>query len=467
MKFNDSYFNSIYDRIIDAYQKGYATNGSDFLEYYHNQEDVNRLLNFIHKDLGNRNINIASQINYQQKYFTEIFYNSIIDAYDNGLISNAEDFIEYISNRDDISNYYVMTLAVIADSIEDAYYDMTSVYNSNKIEYALGKDLDSIGELIGCPRPTATKSCVNVTFTVSSPATETIIIPKGAIVTSNAGLNKTGVNFVTQETGIIDIGNNSVDVYCESLGKGTGTRVLSNTISKIDSGIDVNNTGGLSINNNDSSHGGNDAYTDDEYRALLMDWVKNNIRGSREAYERYFAKFDGLDSYKLIPNWNGSGTLKVVLDPGYPYQLLKAYEDIKQSVCQIDDDVTMWSPSKVNISVYIKCNVDIDRVNPYSKSEKDEIKSRIIDVVKAYINGDVFNSSGLGIGEDFIPYQLGLFIGEFVPEVRSLSFVKSNKVNDTVVDNDGNVCVWLSDPVPINDEEIAFVDDNDIIVEME
>ena len=127
----------------------------------------------------------------------------------------------------------------------------------------------------------------------------------------------------------------------------------------------------------------------------------------------------------------------------------------------------MWSPSKVNISVYIKCNVDIDRVNPYSKSEKDEIKSRIIDVVKAYINGDVFNSSGLGIGEDFIPYQLGLFIGEFVPEVRSLSFVKSNKVNDTVVDNDGNVCVWLSDPVPINDEEIAFVDDNDIIVEME
>ena len=462
MKFHDDYFNSIYDRIIYAYQKGFATNGDDFLEYFHNQEDVSHLLKYIHKDLSNRNVNIASQINYQQKYFAEIFYNSIIDAYDNGLISNAEDFIEYISNREDISNYYVMTLAVISDSIEDVYYDMTSVYNSDKIEYALGSDLDSIGEKIGCPRPSATKSSVSVTFTLSTPTLETVLIPQGSVLTSN-----NGVNFVTQEDGIIDIGNNSVDVYCESLGKGTGTRILSNTITKIDSGIDVNSTGGLNITNNESSHGGNDAYTDDEYRALLLDWVKNNIRGSREAYERYFADFDGLDSYKLIPNWNGSGTLKIVLDPGYPYQLLKAYEEINAKVCQIDDDITMWSPSKVNISVYIKCNVDIDRVNPYSKSEKDEIKSRIIDTVKAYINGDVYNSSGLGIGEDFIPYQLGLFIGEYVPEVRSLSFVKSNKVNDTVVDNDGNVCVWLSDPVPINDEEIAFVDDNDIVIEME
>jgi hypothetical protein len=84
-----------------------------------------------------------------------------------------------------------------------------------------------------------------------------------------------------------------------------------------------------------------------------------------------------------------------------------------------------------------------------------------------YINGDVINSSGLGIGEDFVPYQLGLYLGNVIGEIKNISFIKSNKVTDRVVDSEGNVCVWLSDPVSISDEEIAFVSDDDIFIEME
>ena len=51
----------------------------------------------------------------------------ISDAVENGLISNADDFVEYISNRQDISNYYVMTLPIISDTVEDVYYDLTDV----------------------------------------------------------------------------------------------------------------------------------------------------------------------------------------------------------------------------------------------------------------------------------------------------------------------------------------------------
>lgn len=462
MNFHDDYFNSIYDRIIDAYNKGIATNGDDFLEYFHNQEEVHNLLEYINTHITNRNINLESQVNYQQKYYPELFYNSIVDAYENGLISNYEDFLEFIGNREDISNYYVMTLAVIADTIEDVYYDLTSVYNSNKIDYALGIDLDYIGEIIGCPRPQATKSGVSVTFSLNSPVEATVTIPSGVVVSA-----RNGVNFVTLEDGIIETGMDSVDVYCESVGTGTGTRVLSNSINKVETTLDVSSIGGLSVNNKESSSGGKDIYTDEEYRDLLLGWVRSKIKGSREAFEVYFSTFNGLDSYKLIPNWNGSGTLKIVMDPGYPYQLQQAYEEINFNVAQIDDDITMWAPTRVNISVYVKCNVDIDMINPYSETEKREIKSRIIDVIKTYINGDVYNSSGLGIGEDFIPYQLGVFISDYIPEVKSLTFIKSNKINDRVVDKDGNVCVWLSEPISINDEEIAFVGDDDIVVEME
>lgn len=389
-------------------------------------------------------------MNYEQKYFAEIFYNSIIDAYENGLISNAEDFISYITNREDISNYYVLTLSIIADTIEDVYYDMTDVYNSNKINLALGIDLDNIGDIVGCPRPTATHSGVMVTFSLPHKTSTTRTIEKGVSLTS-----KSGVVFETVEDGIIPIDGTSVDIYAESKATGTQTRILSNTLTTISGGLDMTDFGGTTVTNAEASSGGKDEYNDEEYRLLLMDWVANNIKGSKEAYERYFADFDGLDSYKLIPNWDGSGTLKIVLEPGHPYQLQLAYEDITQNVCQLSDDITMFSPVRVPIKIYASCNVDIDEVNPYSSSEKEEIKSRIIDAIKTYIDGDVFYYTGLGIGEDFIPYKLGVFLSQQVPELKNVSFYDINSNGDYVV----------AQPVTITDEELGYSEEINIYME--
>ena len=319
---DEEYFNKIYDRIIYTYKKGYASNGREFLEYIKTEEDVENILKNVN-EISSGLHNLKSSVVYRQKEFAEIFYNSIVDAYDNGLISNADDFLEYIANREDISNFYVMTLAVIADTIEDVYYDMTSVYYSDKIDFALEEDLDSIGEKIGCPRPQATHSIVQVNFSVSTPVSETLHINKGTVV---SGVN--GLTFVTMADAYISRGNNNVDVECISETVGTGSRILSNSITTIESNINNSEAVGIAVTNEESSSGGRDAYTDDEYRELLRDWVNNQIRGSRAAYERYFSNFDGLDSYKLIPNWDVSGTLKIVLDPGYPYQLLSAYDEI-------------------------------------------------------------------------------------------------------------------------------------------
>lgn len=459
MKFHDENFNKVYDKIIDTYNKGLVSNGDDFLEYYHNQENALSLLENIKSNL-NFNSNPLYRIgNYEQKYFAELFFNSIVDAYDNGLISNYEDFLEFISNREDISNYYVMTLSVIADTIEDVYYDMTSVYNSSKIDYAVGRDLDSIGEIVGCPRPQATKSAVMVTFKIGAKTDTSIPIPQGQIV-----VNRNGVNFVTQEDGVIPIGETECEIYCESVGTGSNTRVLSETITKIDSNL---GTEGLSVINKNSSSGGRDRYTDEEYRLLLKDWVKSTVKGSREAYVKYFSTFDGLNGYKLIPNWDGSGTLKIVLDPGYPYQLQKAYDEICESVCQLPDDITMWSPTRVPVDVFCSVNVDIDQVNPYSESEKDEIRSRIIDAIMLFIDGDVLNYEGLGIGEDFVPYQLGVFISELIPEIKNVTFYESEDKYCKYKENtkDEVVQLLLAKPLTINDEEIGFC--NSITVKME
>ena len=393
---------------------------------------------------------MSDSVTYVQKYFADLFFNAIIDAYDNGLISNADDFLDYISKREDISNYYVMTLAVIADTMEDVYYDMTDVYESNKVGLALGSDLDSIDEMIGCPRPQATRSSLLVTFSLGTTAESSVTIPSGTIVTG-IGANNRVVNFTTVEDGLIPVGSDCVNVYCLSTDTGSGTRILSNSVTGVDTTF-IDDVGGITVKNNEASSGGTDTFTDDEYRALLLEWVQSNVKGSSEAYYRYFTSFDGLDSYKLIPNWNGSGTLKIVLDPGYPYQLQQAYDGIRESVCQCPDDITMFAPNRVPLNIYAKCNVDIDMVNPYSSTEKEEIRSRIVDGVKLFVDGDTLNYMGLGLGEDFIPYQLGVFLYERIPELKSIIFTDSEGVED-------------SSPVTITDEEIGFSKEINIIME--
>lgn len=390
------------------------------------------------------------QKEYVQKYYKDLFFGLLDKAYEDGLISHNELFVKYVSNKKDISSFYVMTLSILADSIEDVYYDMTDVYNSSKVLYAIGKDLDDIGALVGCPRPQATKSSVLLRFRMGKRYDYPIMIDKPIDVFYN---NR--IKYTTVETVLVPTGEVEFEAYALSEITGATSRVTANTLTEIDTEIIMENGEALplSVTNPESSTGGMEAYSDDEYRELLMDWVKSKIKGSNEAYENYFARMDGLDSYKLIPNWNGvTGTLKIVLDPGYPYQLKQAYDDINYGVSQFSEDVTLHPPKYVPINVYAYVDVDIDRINPYSTTEKEEIKAKIEEAVRVFIDGDLYNKdnrkiyNGLEIGEDFIPYKLGVFISNAIPEVKNISFN------------------YPRNPVTITDEELGK--SNEITIEM-
>lgn len=380
---------------------------------------------------------------YVQKYYDELFTNLLEEAYDNSLISHNELFVDYVKSRQDISSYYVMTLSIIADTEEDIYYDMTDVYYSDKVEYAIGSDLDDIGARVGCLRPQATRAEVELTFSILTASDTTISIPEQTIVSTGDG-----ISYYTTEPAEIPIGELSVNVSARSVETGWQQRVGAETLTYIEGDNNIESMTEVTVTNFESATGGSEGYGDEDYRELIINWIPNHTKGSKEAYDRYFANVDGLEGYKLIPNWDGSGTLKIVLDPGYPYQLQKCFEEIRESVCQFPDDITMFSPEKVPINIYAKCNVDIDVVNPFSSSEKEAIKSRIIDAIELYIDGDYDTDyNGLGIGEDFIPYKLGVFIGELVPELKNISFI------------------YPTEPVTITDEELAV--SNEINIEME
>lgn len=390
-------------------------------------------------------------MNYTQKTFEEIFESALEDSVENGLISRAEDFLDLIDNREDISNYYVMDKSVIVNLIASIVYpDITSVYESPKAEYAEGTDLDDIGVTRGIPRPLGTASSVEVTFRLTTPwesiPVNYIRIPAGEI----SLVTDDGIEFETVEELYLTNGNDTVNILCMSKETGPETKIQANTLVNIKESLGYD----FEVTNDESSSGGDEAYSDDEYRYLLLNWFKVHLKGSSEAYENYFANFDGIDGYKLVPNWDGSGTMKIILDPGNPDLLNKAYEEIKASVCQNDEIIMMFPPTEKLIDIYAQVNVDIDQINPYNDMEKQDIQNRILQAIKIFIDGgfivDEDNNSvyypGLQLGEDFIPHKLAVFLDDEVPELKNITFTTPDdyiSILDEEIGVSGNLTIEM------------------------
>ena len=357
-------------------------------------------------------------MNYVEKTYEEIFEESLQDCLESGLISHAEDFEDFVANKQDISNYYVMDKSVISQMITKIYSEgITPAYESAKVEYAEGVDLDDIGKIVGIPRPPATYAYAAVDFTLPSVLDEDVNIEPDVIV-----YTASGIEYRTLENIFIAAGETETNVSCMAVEAGVGSRVIENTLVYIETELEVN----LQCNNPKPSSGGSEGYTDDEYRYLLMHWKEINLKGSADAYEEYFANFDGIDSYKIVPCWNGTGTVKVILDPGTPEQLLRSYNDLQNTVTQMKEDITMFPPVAKLIDIYATVNVDIDQLNPYSDVEKDNIKAKIITAIKVFIDGGYTNDNsyypGLLLGEDFIPHKLAVFLDVEIPELKNITF---------------------------------------------
>ena len=307
---------------------------------------------------------------YKQRYYDEIFKDALNDALKQELISHSEEFSKYIENRQDISNFYVMLLSIHSKVFDKVYSDMTEVYNSSKVTLATGDDLDDLGTIINCPRPEATKSGVSITFKLPKVYDHQITEPSGIEVTTPGG-----IVYRTEEPLIFPQGTTVCTAYAYSVKAGTGYSVIEDQLTKVNSKLTEIDS--ITCTNEDPSSGGTDAYSDEEYRELLINWVKSKQKGNYWAYIDYFARADGIDGYKLIPNWDGSGTIKVVIDPGDSYLLNEVYKGLTTEVTQISEDIVLMAPVMKSIDVYLNVNVDIDQINPYSTSEKNEIKGKI------------------------------------------------------------------------------------------
>ncbi|MCR5026989.1 MAG: baseplate J/gp47 family protein [Methanobrevibacter sp.] len=380
----------------------------------------------------------------KSEHYQEIFKKKLEDGSEYGLISHDENFIDYIENREDISNWFVMDSSLNSERIAELFEFLTQIYLSSKLEVnskngniltaAEGRDLDSIGKLLFCSRPEATKAGAELTFTLSRELDSDVSESAGIQVST-----RSGVVFETAEELYFAAGNTQCTVQAYAVTPGTGGRVVANSLTRILTRFEnINVT--VSVTNLASAAGGSDAYGDDEYRELIKHWIEVHLKGHHYAYINYFARVDGVEGYKLIPNWDGSGTIKIVVDPGDAYTLNKIYDEINKGVTQESEAIVLMAPVLKTVDVYAVCNVDIDTLNPYSNNEKSDIASKITSGIRVYIEN-------MKLGEDFIPHKLGVYLDKEIPELKNIEFS------------------YPEDPVTIDSEEKCVAGDIEIIME--
>lgn len=370
---------------------------------------------------------------YKQRYYKEIFFEALQNALNEGLISHSAQFIKYIENKQDISNFYAMILSIHSEVFEKVYSDMTEVYNSFKINNATGIDLDDIGDILGCPRPQATHAGVEIRFKLPKVYSNLIIEGAGIEVTS-----PNGITYKTVEDLKFPAGETVCTVFAYATKAGPQYGVDENQLTKIISSL--KNIDSISCTNINPSTGGTNVYNDNQYRELLQHWFEINQKGNYWAYVNYFARTDAVEGYKLIPNWDGTGTLKIIIDPGDSFLLNRVYDELTKEITQVTEDIVLMEPVLKPIDIYINANVDIDRVNPFSLDEKVEIQGKIKQAVIDYIDL-------LKIGEDFIPHKCSVYIDKDVPELQDINFQ------------------YPTGPVVISDEEQCSPGDIQIIME--
>lgn len=361
---------------------------------------------------------------YKRKEYPEIFMKELTNALMVNLISRQEDFERYIKNRNDISNFYVMLLSIFAETVDELYTDIDNEYYSNKVDYAVESDMDDLGVLLYCSRPMGTRSAVKLTFTLNQEQSDEVRIPEGYIICHSEA---NGLSFRSSEELYFGLGETEKTITALCTRKGSRYQTEKDTVTVIDSDLSDYIDGSVNVTNHNSSYGGSDPFTDEDYRTLLKNWILKNQKGNLVAYQEFLENVDGLESYNLIPIWDGAGTVKIVLDCDDSSDIMNTvWEGVNEITKNIDADIFLVTPEKIVIDVYTTVDVNIDRVNPFSQSEMKDIKSKIVAAINRYIhggvrvNGDYYK--GLVIGQDFVPFQLARFVTEEVPEVQNMEF---------------------------------------------
>ncbi|WP_343120076.1 baseplate J/gp47 family protein, partial [Clostridioides difficile] len=180
--------------------------------------------------------------------------------------------------------------------------------NNLKIAFpqtSYGTYLEWLGECKGVFKNQPTKATGVITFT----GMQGTIITKGTIVTTIATDEKQSIEFELLETKTIGE-NETVDIKAECRVAGIIGNVSKGSVAVLLGSIN----GIKSVTNKEDFKGGTDIEDEEHFRErVLVAEQEDKLSGASSDYIRWAKEVDGVGYAYVVPEWNGAGTVKVLI----------------------------------------------------------------------------------------------------------------------------------------------------------
>lgn len=260
--------------------------------------------------------------------------------------------------------------------------EIEQLYKAAFADTSWGEYLTLRAAEFGIDRKPAVKAIGALTIT----GTKGIIVPQGSVFSTDNNV------YFTTDAACTIADNGTVDVKITAQIAGTSGNVGANTIDKIPMSI----PGVSKVINKDATHDGFEEETDESLLKRYLVHVRTPATsGNVMHYKEWALSVAGVGDAKVIPLWNGNGTVKVLVTDvnknAASQELQKKVADYIEAVRPIGATVTVTTPEYLSINV--TANVSVNAA--YSQNYADILK----DALNAYLVNLGFDSDYVSIAQ--------------------------------------------------------------------
>ena len=265
----------------------------------------------------------------------------------------------------DEDTIHARMLAAIPDNLDKTYggfvYDFTmpsaiekadAMILLNEIvqlffpEWSSGEFLDKLGRAVSLTRKSATAAETTLKVT----GTANTLIPEGFVFSTAATAISDNVEFAaTEDVTLDENGEGEIPVRCTQTG--TVGNVSANSITLMSSPV----MGITSINNEAAATGGTEEETDKDFGARIVQRERDgdsSFIGCDADYKRWAQEVDGVGSVIVVPEWNGPGTVKlIVMDANGEPATSTIIENVYDYIMSPDDAELRLAPIGASLTV--------------------------------------------------------------------------------------------------------------------
>lgn len=249
--------------------------------------------------------------------------------------------------------------------------EIEQLYKAAFADTSWGEYLTLRAAEFGIDRNPAVKAIGALTIT----GIKGIIVPQGSVFSTDNNV------YFTTDAACTIADNGTVDVKITAQIAGTSGNVGANAIDKVPMSI----PGVSKVINKDATHDGFEEETDESLLKRYLVHVRTPATsGNVRHYKEWALSVAGVGDVKVIPLWNGNGTVKVLVTDvnknAASQELQKKVADYIETVRPIGATVTVTTPEYLSINVTANVSVNAAYSQNYADILKDALNAYLVNL---------------------------------------------------------------------------------------